>query len=89
MSGGNLHHLLSVYRNVLKTNAMETVYVKIDKTTPRGKYLAGLLREMSKEGNDISFVRSPSVKKAGQKKPAGLKVNVEEAPDSFMEQMRI
>ena len=68
---------------------METVYVKIDKTTPRGKYLVGLLKELSKEGNDISFVRSPSVKKAIQKKPAGPKTKVEEAPESFMDQLRI
>jgi hypothetical protein len=68
---------------------METVHVKIDKTTPRGKYLVGLLKELSKEGNDISFVRSPSVKKAIQKKPAGPKEDGKVAPEKLMDQLRI
>ncbi len=39
---------------------MSTITVKISSTTKRGKYLAGLLREMATTGKDIKIEHVPN-----------------------------
>jgi hypothetical protein len=39
---------------------METVTVKINPKTRRGKYLIGLLKDMAKYGNDVEFDEIPN-----------------------------
>ncbi len=40
---------------------MSTVTIKISNTTKRGKYIAGLLREMAKTGKDIKIENIPNI----------------------------
>ncbi|MBV2246959.1 MAG: hypothetical protein KUL83_07330 [Lentimicrobium sp.] len=66
---GELNEIVSGKANFIELNEAETrlenpiiepVYVKISPATTRGKYLIGLLRDLSKAGNDIEFDDIPN-----------------------------
>ena len=80
---GELNEIVSGNANFMEMNEAETrlenpiteqVYVKISSATTRGKYLIGLLRDLSHTGKDIKFDNIPngetiqSVKNARAKK---------------------
>lgn len=80
---GELNEIVSGNANFMEMNEAETrlenpiteqVYVKISSATTRGKYLIGLLKDLSKAGNDIEVENIPnddtiqSVKNARAKK---------------------